>query len=262
METILIIVEGEKAEPSIVDNIKKIFLKETTIIKILYGTTIYHLYKTIKKDEDVDIIEILREISSKNRDILQNINRRYVSSIFLFFDQDSHASNSSEIKLKELLEYFNNEYDKGKLYISYPMVEALRDMEELKYESIDSTNHYWNIINNKNYKSYASNKIKKISFLSVYKDYTLDIWSNINKFTWRKANFLIHKKTELPSYDDLMEFTQEKIYLEQLKLMNSSGNENIKNIVVLSAFPFFISNYLRRELIEKMICNCSCNESN
>lgn len=253
METILIIIEGEKAEPPIIDNIKKIFLRDKIIIKILYGTSIYHLYKMIKKDEDVDIIEILREMSNKNKNILKNINRRYVSSIFLFFDQDSHASNSSEIKLKELLEYFDNENDRGKLYISYPMVEALRDIEDLECKSINLDNSCWNIINNKNYKSHASNKIRKISFLSVYENYTVDIWNIINKFNWRKANLLINKKTLLPSYDELIEFTQEKIYLEQLKLMNSLEKENIKNIIVLSAFPFFIANYLRRELIEKMI---------
>lgn len=253
METILIIIEGEKAEPPIIDNIKKLFLRDKIIIKILYGTSIYHLYKKIKEDEDIDIIEILREISNKNRIILENINRRYVSSIFLFFDQDSHASNSSEIKLKELLEYFDNENDRGKLYISYPMVEALRDIENLECEVIDSNNSCWNTINNKNYKSYTSNKIKKISFLSVYENYTIDIWNIINKFNWRKCNLLINKKSLLPSYDELIEFTQDKIYVEQLKLMNLSDKENIKNVIVLSAFPFFIANYLKRELVEKML---------
>lgn len=255
METILIIVEGERAEPPIIDNIKKIFLKETTIIKVLYGTTIYHLYKMIKKDEDIDIIEILREMSNKNRIILKDINRRYVSSIFLFFDQDSHASNSSEIKLKELLEYFDNEYDKGKLYISYPMVEALRDMEDLKCEFVNLGNSCWNTIKNETYKAYASQKIRQNSFLSKYEDYTKDIWNSINKFNWRKADLLINKKEVLPSYDELIKFTQEKIYLEQLELMESSGKEDVKNIIVLSAFPFFIANYLRRELIEAMILN-------
>lgn len=253
METILIIVEGAQAEPKIIDNIKKIFLSDKIIVKILYGTSIYHLYKKIKKDEDMDIIEILKEMSNTNKNILKNISRRYVSSVFLFFDQDSHASNSSESKLKELLEYFDNENDKGKLYVSYPMVEALRDINNLSYELVNQCDFYWNTIENINYKSYATNKIRSISFLSVYQNYTIDIWNIINKFNWTKANLLINKKFDLPSYNELITFTQERIYLEQLKLMNASNDKNTKKIITLSAFSFFIANYLKREIIERTL---------
>ncbi len=57
---------------------------------------------------------------------LENISKDQIAEIYLFFDYDKHASNSSDEKIKKMLEVFDNETEKGKLYISYPMIEAIK----------------------------------------------------------------------------------------------------------------------------------------
>ena len=105
MEVILCIVEGVKEEPKIIDSLKNIFLSDKVIVEILYGTSIYHLYSKIKEDEDFEILEILKGMSIKNQDRLKGFKRNQISSIFLFFDQDSYNTNASEIKLETLIHF-------------------------------------------------------------------------------------------------------------------------------------------------------------
>lgn len=249
METILLIAEGTKAEPRIIDNLKNIFFNDKIIIKILYGTSIYHLYEKIKEDEDIDIVEILREMSSNNREILKDVQRKSISSIFLFFDHDSHATNADEEKIKKLIEFFNNETDKGKLYISYPMLEALRYIDNLS-EVYDEKDSYWPTTQNRFFKQSASNKIRSISHLSTY-NYDLDTWNILNRYNWRKANLLINKTFSLPDYNTLSKFTQNIIHIEQQNLMNNSSPDKV--IVILSSFSFFISDYFKEEIVVKML---------
>ena len=57
--------------------------------------------------------------------------RDSVDEVFLFFDYDSHQNNApgceSDALVEAMLLAFDNEHESGKLYISYPMVEALYD---------------------------------------------------------------------------------------------------------------------------------------
>ncbi|MGY0393837.1 hypothetical protein [Fusobacterium sp.] len=251
MEVILFVVEGAKEEPKIIDSLKNIFLNDKVIIKILYGTSIYHLYSKIREDEDIEILEILREMSTENRKILKNLKRSQISSIFLFFDQDSHNSNASETKLETLINFFDNEYENGKLYISYPMVEALRDIEHLD-ENNDISLCEWNIDENRVYKKYVADRLIrcKLTRLSIYKDYNDKTWNCINKYNWRKGNFLIRGESILPSYEILSTFSQDVIFKKQLDKIKQN-----KNIITLSGFSFFVAFYFKKEKIEEMIQN-------
>ena len=53
------------------------------------------------------------------------------SEVYLLFDYDTHQTNLGRKDdvdaVAQMLESFDNETENGKLYISYPMVEALRD---------------------------------------------------------------------------------------------------------------------------------------
>ena len=63
----------------------------------------------------------------------ERFDREDFSEGYLFFDYDGHQKNLSKYDEKDALEQmlmsFDNETENGKLYISYPMVEALRDFE-------------------------------------------------------------------------------------------------------------------------------------
>ena len=128
------IVEGEAREPQIIDNIPKVFFSHGNfkIITLPAGENIYMLWKKLKADDfDTDIIEVLRESNDDISKQLDGLSRDDFSEVYLFFDYDMHQTNLGKEDdadaVKQMLESFDNETVNGKLYISYPMVEALRD---------------------------------------------------------------------------------------------------------------------------------------
>lgn len=231
-EYILFIFEGLKTEPIIFENIKKYFLhkKENTInqdIIFCYGTVIYKLYKEFfidgVLDEDLDLITILKPQNANGEIIKTN----QVSEIYLFFDYDSHASNVLDSKLQSMLELFNDETsDYGKLFVSYPMVEALRHL-------IDTTSfEQTKAISEKHYKNIS--KECNDEFLH-FNDYTEEIWNYLINQHSKKANYIVNNNFAFPT----------KI-IEQLEIFNNQKSKYIdieNKVAVLSAFPIFLLDY-------------------
>lgn len=134
---IAVIVEGQVRERQIFENVKKNFFsgKETfDIITLSAGLNIYMLSQKIKEDDyETDIIEVIREYNEETAKQLEGFSRDSFQEIYLFFDYDRHTNNLTleqdmEEKLVSMIQIFDNETENGKLYISYPMVEALRDI--------------------------------------------------------------------------------------------------------------------------------------
>lgn len=134
---IAVIYEGNKTERILIENLKKIFfLNRANIVFVGFpaGQNIYMLWKQIQKDEyETDLIELIREYNKDAAEKLKGYSRDDFSEIYLFFDYDGHNCNLSATDpdgtavLGEMLETFDNETELGKLYINYPMVEAIRD---------------------------------------------------------------------------------------------------------------------------------------
>ena len=231
-EYILFIFEGFKTEPIIFENIKKYFLhkKETSIsqdIVICYGTVIYKLYKEFfvdgTLDEDLDLITILKP-QNENGEIIKT---NQVSETYLFFDYDSHASNASDSKLQSMLELFNDETsDYGKLFVSYPMVEALRHLKDnINFEQTKA-------ISERLYKDISKECNDE---LLHFNDYTEEIWNYLINQHSKKANFIVNNKFEFPI----------KI-IEQLEIFNNQKSKYIdieNKVAVISAFPIFLLDY-------------------
>lgn len=146
---ILFVFEGEKTEGLIVKSLEKCIFNHKTIIKCAFAAEIYQLYRELEADNDLDVFNLIKNLIKKKNNIeLENYNRSDFAEIYLFFDYDAHASLASHIdpsgnivndgddKIKELLSFFDNETDKGKLYISYPMVEAIRHITD--YDTFQS----------------------------------------------------------------------------------------------------------------------------
>ncbi len=131
------IVEGESREPQIINNLQSVHFKHSNfmVITLPAGQNIYMLWQRMNEDDfETDIIEILRENSEGLKETLEGLDRDDFSQIFLFFDYDGHqdnlpSGNRTEDVLEKMLVNFDNETENGKLYINYPMVEALRDFE-------------------------------------------------------------------------------------------------------------------------------------
>lgn len=136
------------------------------------------LWKKLKADDfATDIIEVLRESNKKIREQLEGLSRDDFSEVFLFFDYDVHQTNLGKADdgdvINQMLESFDNETENGKLYISYPMVEALRDFEAGKCGNGD--NCFVEISDLAEYKNISSRN----SLNPHFRDYNIDVWKEI-----------------------------------------------------------------------------------
>jgi hypothetical protein len=226
---ILIVFEGEKTEKEIFDSLKQYFLNKNTK-RIVYGFhcgEIYSLYNKLNKDENETLFFILKEkLQAKNPE-LSNIEKEYVDSIYLFFDYDGHATSANDNKLKNMLEFFNDEFENGKLYISYPMIEAIKHLK--------TGINFQNVIveSNPSYKQLVSkncdHKLKNLRNL------TEEHWNFIIKKHSKKANFIVNNSFEFPHN-----------IIEQIEIFKNQKAKYIdvhNKVAVLSAFPLFLLDY-------------------
>lgn len=131
-EVILAITEGKRPEYNIVDQLGRLIHKK--IVKAYWHSDLLTLIDTIKADEYLDYGAYLRGKSGNEE--LDTISLDQISSTFLFFDYDPMGVilygkargglESYNRNIASLLELCNDETQRlGKLYVSYPMVEAL-----------------------------------------------------------------------------------------------------------------------------------------
>jgi len=173
-DTVLLVYEGEKTEVQIHENMKSVFfdsLTNSTILHAVYCGEIYQLYRQVKLDADLDLLELLRERNSKNRDNLAGIERKNISQVYLFFDVEQHAPNVlSADEIQKMVNFFDNETERGKIYLSYPMVEAVRDCMKDEAKCHDSC--IVKTDDNVRYKAFVG---AKIDFMHI-KKFTRDDW--------------------------------------------------------------------------------------
>ncbi len=232
------IVEGEVREPQVINNISKIFFSHGnyTIITLPAGENIYMLWKKLKADEfDTDIIEVLRESNAEIRKQLTGLSRDDFSEVYLFFDYDVHQTNLGKTVngdiVRQMLESFDNETENGKLYISYPMVEALRDYEPGKCGN--GADCFVEIQNLGNYKNVSAER----AYNPHFKEYDIGVWKDIiDVFAMRVS--CLYELSDTMDYEQYSrEVMPDGIYMLEVKL-----NEKQK-VFVLSAFPEFLLDY-------------------
>ena len=232
------IVEGEAREPQIIENISKVFFAHDNvkIITLPAGENIYMLWKKLKADDfDTDIIEVLRESNVDIREQLAGLSRNDFSEVYLFFDYDTHQTNLGKgddtDAVAQMLESFDNETENGKLYISYPMVEALRDYKpgvcgdnEVCYVAIGDM---------KEYKKVSSVRSANPQF----KEYDYEIWKDIiDVFALRLS--CLFGLVDTMEYEKYSEITGPyDIYVLEKKETQKD------RVFVLSAFPEFLVDY-------------------
>lgn len=231
------IVEGETREPLIIDNISKVFFGHSNFkITLPAGQNIYMLWKTLKKDEfETDIIEVLREKHKELKKQLEGLSRNDFSEVYLFFDCDGHQDNlkeeDNENVLEQMLLSFDNETENGKLYISYPMVEALRDFEAGKCGKVGQC--YVSISEMGNYKTLSAAR----SFSTQFKEYDFIVWKDVIDVFAMKVSCLMKKECLLEYEQYIEEVSPFEIYkMEELELQKQQA-------FVLSSFPEYLVDY-------------------
>ncbi len=265
---ILFIFEGADTEDIITKSLEKYILKEKPIIKCVFGAEIYQLYREIKKDNDLDTFNLLKE-KNVNKEILKNFRRNDFAEIYLFFDYDAQAPLASpqdrygnsvkegDEKLKDMLNFFDNETDKGKLYISYPMVEALRHItdfnlfKDLEVKCKRKNCHYRDMCEEQDdcmkephYKTIVSKE--SIPQLCNINSYTKETWKQLLNVHLSKMNYIVNNQYEYPSKIEI----QIDIFEKQL---DKYVNRKCPKVSVLSAFPVFIHDYYGNEKTKILI---------
>lgn len=248
-EKTLFIFEGARTEDKLVEKLERNFLGDRHAIKCVFDAEIYQLYRIIKADTDfpLDIVTLLKERSAENERILKDYERDSFAYVYLFFDYDAHSTLADDGKIKEMLSFFNDETDSGKLYISYPMVEAIRhfrDMQSFKSltvkckrrncpyagECVDKEE----CLKEPHYKSFVATDSRPQ--LSNINSYTRQVWQELINAHLCKANYLVNDVFALPS----SLIFQEDIFLKQLEKHIS---HKCPEVAVLSAFRLYVLDY-------------------
>lgn len=243
--TKLFIVEGSDKDTRLIEALTKVFFVgkfETKIITLPADQNIYMLYNILKSDDfETDIVEVLRDSVETASDKLQDISRDDIDEVFLFFDFDAHQNNlnlnfgkSNEEVLLEMISEFDNETENGKLYISYPMVEALYDFIEstcLPFSSCECC-----LSDFANYKTSAGKNNPNASLHFIYTD-----WQKVlNVFGLRIQCLFNNSDLDFKFYRQNV--TVETIMKKQLERLSETDK-----IFVLSAFPEFILDYFKND---------------
>ncbi len=241
---ILLVFEGARTEPAIFNKVREHFFsrENSSLIYSCFDAELYQLCQQVKEDEFVELIELLRERDSGNQELLNN----EFSEIHLFFDHDAHSHpelNREEYHkmIEEILVIFDNETENGKLYLSYPMIEAIRDCRLLPDEGYECS-CFQDISENTDYKTLVGER-------TTFNPGNKEEWLDIIGINYVKAKRLVDDSIEpISNYDEISLYTQEGIYAAQYEKHISTRHE----VMILSAVPFFILEYFGRPLFESI----------
>lgn len=252
---VLIVLEGKQPEGNTLTRLQRAFPEELAdlsedLVKIIFKSNIYSLYGKLKDDEDfLDVVEVLKEQHTDDKE-LQNLDRDAVSQVFLFFDLDIHglaqSIEESYKQLNELVQFFDNETKNGKLFLSYPMVEAINICDiENGLMSDDRKLFCIDKCVNDGFKHFADNLNRDSQ--TICRANSRENWLTISKAHYEKAQWLMHLTSdELSSVLDQMQ--QTAILQHQQELIKQN---NV--VATLSAFPFFLLEYLGAGKISEII---------
>lgn len=256
-EAIVFIVEGEKTEKQIIENIKRTFfhkeIENKHFVLLSFKADIYQLYKKMEKDDfETDIIELLIERQPDIEETIAGLEKgkNSISQKYLFFDYDGQAypKQGGDDIIKDMIECFDDETEKGKIFVSYPMVEAIKD---LKKQDICSRRCSVPSKDNIKYKELVGKDSDFCDLTAL----TNEDWYLILESNVKKVNCIISSSYSIPTYkiyvDDI---NQSSIFQNQIDKFIKLDN----TISVLSSFPFFLIEYFGQPLFER-ICNKSSN---
>ncbi len=136
---ILVLVEGARTDLMLMKHLLHNYGIDNTHDVVSYNTNIYVLYNEMFADWDpssIDILQLLKERET-NPHKKEIFNARY-SDILLVFDLDPQDQQFSPSKILEMMDFFVESSDMGKLYLNYPMVEAFYHMKSIPDKDYDS----------------------------------------------------------------------------------------------------------------------------
>lgn len=263
---ILFVFEGSKDEPKVYDTIKSLYLKTSEDVIYVFNSNIYGLYNKIKSEysdfkdiaDSADVVALLRKMHPESD--LKNVSESsQIDQIFLFFDYDfQHAFhvrkqhpeleideiiNDDNNRLEELLDFFCEETEMGKLYINYPMIEALKYTKTLPDKQFFSYTVTLDDCHGK-FKGMAEAFTDYHGYYGllqtpkIAEDTLMSNWEMLKEQNVIKANYICAGEKSMPKSKS--DIAQSRIFGKQRTQYVDSAN-----IYVLSAFPIFLYEYFK-----------------
>lgn len=251
--TTLFVVEGARREVRFLESLEQELESGSRDVEVLVlpaKQDIYMLYqKLVEDDFETDVVEILREADEETRDKLDGLRRNDIDEIFLFFDFDPQRFKKIGVggalpmiaaTIEKMLEVFDNETEFGKLYISYPMIEAVYDYKRGGRLCAAYSNCRFPFEAMTDYKRDAGSNNPIASRHDLP-------WREILKvFVARIACLLDMGSVGFADYRNRV--TPLSIYQAQKEMMGTS-----ESVFVLSALPEFLLDYYTEEYWEENI---------
>ena len=246
---ILFILEGNKPDKSLYQAMMKICGVDEETVAIVYGCNIDALYHDMNKlGEGADIVGLLKEKfnDDSSSDISKLLVRSdLVSEIYLIFDYDFHDVNRSpdvfNEQLNNLLDFFCEETEHGKLYINYPMIEAIKYTKK-----IPDQEYYSYCVTREECRSFKQlagefSYYHNIDFLTRVGDSELEQnWEHLKIQNVSKANYICNGTNVYPPLDR-ESISQKQILNNQIKKYESQPECRVS---VLSSFPLLMYDWL------------------
>ena len=210
-KNILFVVEGENDETSFISTIFKVCYKNQNYCFYKYKTNIHVLAKKIEEEypdfdesDEFDIRLVLRSLG--NEDVLS---RKY-TDIYLIFDFDPQHSDPQFEMVKRMMLYFNESYDKGKIFINYPMIQSYKHFSKLpdqnfknKIVSDADFYHYKELVNEEsNFK-----QLSKYDYFTIY---------SLAAHHLKKANYIINDTYSIPDKISYLDWDFSNILEKQI----------------------------------------------
>lgn len=254
---ILFVFEGKKREPEIFKTLEYLYFPKGQTIVCSFGNNIYELYRQLETLHDAgDIVSLLRERNTGNPDtpFPEGTKSSDFSEIFLFFDYDFQNKNLSieemNRQISQMLDMFSDETDMGKLYINYPMLEAIRYTQELPDKDFNTYTISQQECQAQDFKNLAQqfSFYGSLDFIVLnlrktppekIKEKTKRNWELLKEQNVKKANHLCNGQNAIPT--DKGTISQQHIFAAQLKKYITPS----KSVAILSAFPIFNFDYFK-----------------
>lgn len=250
--------EGGRTEPKYAEMLERNFLGKQIAVKCVYDAEIYQLYEQLKNEDfALDIVNLLKERSSENAELLKEYDRNSFAYIYLFFDYDAHATKADDENLIKMLDYFDNETENGMLYVSYPMVESIRhyrDMESFRTLTVkckrrncpylDECDRVETCLSEPHYKTFVATDCRKQQ--TNINGYTREVWQELIRAHVSKMNYLVNGTFEFPQKVE----SQQTIFDCQLR---KHINHKCPMVAVLSAFPIYVLDYYGTERLKERL---------
>lgn len=260
---ILFVFEGRKTEPSLFKTLEHLYFKNPDEQKICcFGYNIYELYRLMNEsDFTEDIVTVIkRKLESRNeRPIPDDVSITDFSEVYLFFDYDFQNKNLEledlNSQLQEMLDFFSDETDNGKLYINYPMVESLRCTQKLPDEHFyeykvsrencsdfkDYASRVYNYYGSTDFMQFSLDKRTKNlrPITKEREELVKENWGYLKEQNIKKANYICKDVYDYP--ENKIDVSQKKILDAQLEKFVFPENE----VSILSAFPLFLFEYFK-----------------